>query len=111
MQCRQRLAPMGSKQWKVEVVGVKVDDVESLDAARQSMEPNEMIGQRILAFAIEAQGALTGRPQNRLGARVAAGEQCDIVPPSNQFFRQIGHHSLGAAIELRRAALIERRNL
>ena len=70
-----------------------------------------MIDKGILALGNEAQRALTWSLQNRLGPRVAAGEQRDLVPPSNQFFRQVGHDTLCAAIELRRAALVERRNL
>src|SRR5881396_3433832 len=75
------------------------------------MQGYEVIGQRILALGIEAQGALAGRLQNCFGLRVPTGEQRNLVPLSNQFFRQIRHYSLSASIQLRWAALMQRRDL
>jgi hypothetical protein len=54
VQRRQRLAPVPHKQRKVEVIGVEVDDVELVSALRQTMQRNEMIGQRVPALGIEA---------------------------------------------------------
>ena len=66
---------------------MEMDNVERRGGSHQTMQRDEVIGQGILALGIEAQGALTRRLQNRFGPRVAAGEQGDLMPPSNQFFR------------------------
>ncbi len=43
--------------------------------------------------------------------RIPAGEQRHLVAERDQFFRQPGHHALGAAIQLRRDSFGQRRNL
>ena len=55
MQRRQCLPPVPGKQRKVEVIGVEVDNVELVSALRQTMQRNEMIGQRVPALGIEEQ--------------------------------------------------------
>ena len=90
---------------------MEMDDVERIGAARDAIHHDQMVGKRILAFGIEPQRPVARRPQHRRGPRIAAGEQRHLVALTHQLFGQIGNDPLGAAIKLRRAALVQGRNL
>ena len=51
--------------------------------------------------AIEPQRARPERLELRRGARIAAGEQRDVVAERDQFLGQPMNHAFGAAIQLR----------
>src|SRR5271165_2047555 len=102
---------MACEQWEMKVVGVKVDDVECVCGARNTIERYEMIRERILALRVEPQRAFARSLQSPQRLRIATGEQGHLMPLTNEFFRQIRNHPLGAPIELWRTALVQRRNL
>jgi len=91
----------------MQVVGVEMEDIELVRAAPQAIEHDQMIDQRILATAVEPQRDLAARFQRGRGARVAAGEQRDLVPESDQFLGQVRNNPLGAAIKPRGTTLMQ----
>src|ERR1700751_1734505 len=90
---------------------MEMDDVESIHAARDMVHHNQMVGKSILAVAIEPQRLLACRPQRCCSAGVAAGEQRDLVPLMHELFCEIRHDPLSASVKLRRAAIVQGRNL
>src|SRR5215471_2703848 len=75
------------------------------------MQRDEMMGKRVFAPMVKPQCHLAGCLEDRFGPRVPAGKQGDFVALPNQLLSQIRYHPLGAAIKLRRAALVKWRNL
>src|SRR5580700_7956575 len=105
---RHGLAPEPGKRWKMQKIRMKVDDVECFGAPHDAVQHHQMMRKRILALRIEAQCAITRGPQYRPGLRVAAGKQSDLMTLPYQLFGQIRDDPLGAAVKLRRTALVQR---
>ena len=59
----------------------------------------------------EPQRLLADGYQTRFGERVAAGKKSYFVSLPYQFFCEIGDHTFGPTVELRRNTFIKRRNL
>ena len=62
--------------------------------------------QRVATIRVEPQRLGTGGFKRRLGLRIAAREQGNLMSLANQFLGQIRHHALGAAVKLRRTAFV-----
>ena len=75
------------------------------------LQHGDVVGDRIAAGAVEAQRARRAGTQPRARLRIAAGEQRHVVAELDQLFGEIGDDALGAAIEPRRDALDQRRDL
>jgi hypothetical protein len=71
---------MLSKERKMEIVGVKMDDVKGIDRLRQPIQRHKMIWQRVLALRLKAQGSRARGLQRCSGLRIATGEQSDLMP-------------------------------
>ena len=80
---------MACEQWEMKVVGVKVDDVECVCGARNTIERYEMIRERIFALRVEPQRAFARSLQSPQRLRIATGEQGHLMSLANEFFRQI----------------------
>ena len=89
-------------------IRMKMDDVECFGAPRDAVQQHQVMRKRIFASGIETQGAIAGGSQCRLGLRVAAGKQSDLMTLAYQLFGQIRDNPLGAAVKLRRTALVQR---
>ena len=72
---RHGLAPEPGKQWKMQKIGMKMDDVEGFGAPRNAVQHHQVMRQRIFASKIEAQRTAARGPQGRVGDRVAAGNR------------------------------------
>jgi hypothetical protein len=105
---RQRLAP---RQRKVDVVDVEVDRVEFVRSCKQLFEHHQVVRGLVDATPVESQRPPAGRHQPRLRHRVATREQRHLVALVHQFLGEVRHDPLGAAVALRRHALVQRRDL
>jgi hypothetical protein len=111
VQRRQRLVPAIREEREVQVVGVKVQDVELIGTAPHAIEHDQMMDERVLAVAVEPQRAAVTRFQNGRCLGITAREQSNVVPEPDQFFREIRYHALGPAVEPWRAAFVKRSDL
>ena len=78
---------------------MKMDDVEMVRLAKDQFHQPDMVRQRLAALGIAPESAFAARRQPCAGYRIAAGKQRDVVAPPYQFFRQVAHHPLRAAIQ------------
>jgi hypothetical protein len=88
-----------------------VDEVELVGALEHLRELEDMGRDRIAGVGVQAQRAVDRALQIADGLRVAAGEQCHLVPAPDQLIGERGNHPFGAAVERGRHPLIQRRNL
>src|SRR5919202_2102825 len=103
MQGRQRFVPAVGEQREVQIVGVKMDEVELAYAAPYPVQHGEMIGKRILALRIEAQSLLARRVEHRRGLGIAARKQRHVMPQAEQLLGKVEYDALRTPIVLRRA--------
>ncbi len=95
-------------------INMKMQQVKGRCIVKHLVEHHDMMDQAdqvILAFLIPTQRTRAHSHQPRLRDRIPAGVQSDLMALAHEFFRQIGHDPFGAAIVLRRHALVERGNL
>jgi hypothetical protein len=98
--------PLRGEEREVQVVGVEVQDVELVRLPPHAVEHYQMIDEWVFDAAVEPQRRVAAGDQLCAGIRVAAREQCHLVAEPNQLLRQVEHHTLGAAVELRRTAFV-----
>jgi hypothetical protein len=60
--------------------------MSNASALRTTRLSDKMIDEWIFALGTETQRPVAGRPQDRIGLRVAAGEQSDFVTLTNKLF-------------------------
>lgn len=65
------------------------------------MQYHQVVRESILTLGIKPQRPLASWSQPRLGLRISARKQRHLMPLTDQFFREIRHHTLSAAIKLR----------
>lgn len=100
------------EKWKLQQVGVEMDDVEFGRARADIVQHREMrrdIG--LERRRIEAQRLLSCGNQLRTRDRIATGEQDHVVTKLDQGIAQIGHYPFGPAVELRWHGFTQWRNL
>ena len=98
--------PLG--KWIVQIVDMKMKNVELRGAREDRFELDEMMRHRINDAFIEAERALGASHQARSRDRIAAGKKGDIVSLAHQLLGEIGDDALGTrrktAAELARRA-------
>ena len=95
----------------MKVVDVEVQDVEIVGFLKNPAHHYHVVGQGIGYIRVESQSPFTRRDKPCLGLAVSRSEQGHVMTHPNQLLGQVGNHTFRAAIKLRRAALIERRDL
>ena len=90
---------------------MKVENVELIGSPAYPVEHPQVIDERVLDLAVEPQGVIATRFQHRGRLRIAAREQRHLVSVPNQLVGDVGDDPLGATVEPRRTAFVERRNL
>jgi|SRR6516164_4864380 len=75
------------------------------------MQYHQVVRESILTLGIKPQRPLASWSQPRLGLRISARKQRHLMPLTDQFFREIRHHTLSAAIKLRWTTLTRRGDL
>jgi hypothetical protein len=88
-------------------VDVTVDDVELGEPVRDGAELGDVREERIGALGVEAQSARHARHQAPRRARVAGGEERHRVAAAHQLLGEPRHHPFGAAVQMRRDALVK----
>src|SRR5262245_7323670 len=96
---------------KGEMAHVAVDDIEVARALEHPGQFEDLEREVIPWLTVEPQGAGGGRHELRFGARVAAREEGDVVPPGHQLLGHIADDALRAPVERRGHPLVERRDL
>ena len=86
---------------------MEVDDVESVRHSQHLLDHDEVRRELIDAVGIEPQGLRNDRHELGSRAGISACEERDLVSLMNEFFGQVGHDPLGAAIVFRWNGLIE----
>ena len=93
---------------KGEVVHVAVNHVEVGGPPERHVELADGVrAQQVVRRRLQPHGALGDRHQPGRGARIAAGEQRDVVTAARELVGEIGHDALGASIAPRRHGLEE----
>ena len=100
-----------AEQREMQIVDVKMEGVEFGRAPAHLVEHDHVIGQRIPHPGIEPERLLRARYEFRRGQRVAAREQGDLVSLADQLLGEIRDDALGAAVQARRHAFDQRRDL
>ena len=93
------------------IVEVEVQEVEIGGAPVDALQHHHVQRVGVAHRAVEPQRPRPRRFELRRRHRIAAGEQRHVVTERDQFLGQPGYHPLGAAIELGRDSLGQRRNL
>jgi ABC-type microcin C transport system duplicated ATPase subunit YejF len=95
----------------MKLVDVEMQDVELIGKLANAIEHQHVIRNRIADVGIEPQ-CLRGTAHQLCGGdRIRTGKQRYVVTQPDQFICKVGYHTLGPAIELRRHALDEGRDL
>src|SRR5437868_9076747 len=95
----------------MEILDMKVNHVELRRHVGDLSEHSIMRGQRIAGTLVQAQSSFTAGDEPCTCDRVAAGEERDIMTLCDEFLRQIGNDSLGAAVTFWRHPFEKRRDL
>ena len=111
MQGRHHRVVQLPEERKMQVVDMKMQDIELGRLGHDLVKHHHVKGDRIMPFSIQPQGAVSAG--NDIGARdrVAACEQRHVVAESDELFREIGHYTLSAPVKSRGHAFNQRRNL
>src|SRR5262245_60053312 len=88
-----------------------MDDIELAGAAMNLLQHMQMRRDPVGDRSVQAHGARPIRFPICAGLRITAGKQRDVMPQCDEFFREEGYDTLGAAIEFRGNSLEQRRNL
>src|ERR1700730_12616968 len=105
---RQGLAPERGKQWKMQKIRMKMDDVEGFGAPRNAVQHHQVMWKRIFASRIETQGAIARGSPGWPRLAGATGKQVDLMTLAYQLFGQVRDDTLAPAVKLRRTALVQR---
>src|SRR5260221_3344381 len=96
---------------EVQIVDVKVDDIEFLGVAEHELQHANMMGQLIHAVLAQTEEMLGRGDQPGASNGITTGEQGYVMSLTNQLFRQVRDNPLGSTVILGRDTFIERRNL
>ncbi len=88
-----------------------MNHVEVARALADGLDQERAGGVRIVAFPSQAQRARPHGVELGFRARISAGEQGDVVTEVDRFVHEPGDHPFGAAVQLGRNALGQRRKL
>src|SRR5712691_10699718 len=107
----QARGPREPGQRKGQVADVGVDYVEVPRVLEDLGHLQDVKGQLVGGGGIEAQGARRGRHQLGPGPRIPAREEGDLMSSADELLGEIGDDALGASVERRGHALVQRRDL
>ena len=98
---------VASRQWKVQVIDVKVNHVKVMCHREHFFEHENMVSELVYALLVEPQGPGAARYQSSCGFGVSAGEKSNVVPLVHQLLGEVRNDSFSATVELRRNALVK----
>src|SRR5260370_20709973 len=100
-----------SAERKMQVIDMKMNDVELTRVLENTLQHDEMVGHLALVTFIQTQRPPARRHQPRIRLRISARKERHFVALSHQFFGGIRHHAFRSSIILRRHAFIKPRHL
>src|SRR5262245_7925019 len=100
-----------SRERKMQVIDVEMDDVKGRGFLEDLLELEKMICQPIHTSWIQSKRTLAGRDQTAFGDRVTTREQSNVMTLVDQFFSKIGNNTLGSTVAERRNAFVKWRDL
>src|ERR1700746_1339365 len=107
-----RRCPNSSQERKVQVISVKMKNIELLGLLNHQFQHSDVMSGRILdLFALQTQGGPRHGHKSCRCLRIAAGKERDLMTQSYQFLGQVRNNTLCSAIEVRRNTFKERSNL
>jgi hypothetical protein len=111
MQCRQARNLLATGKRKMQIIRMKVDEVELFRLAKDLLHHQYMMREGIDRIGVQPQRFLAGFHEVSVGYRIAARKQSDLVAQCHETFRKPGNNSFGPSIVSRRNTLIKWRNL
>src|SRR5215204_1503260 len=95
----------------MELVDMKVQDIELVRKATDTVKLEHVVGNRVVYIGIETQSH--GRATDQVSARhrISTCEQGHVMTQPDQFIGEIGDDTFGSTIESGRHALDQRRDL
>src|SRR5262245_20404820 len=111
MKCRDGGHAHSPTKWKMEVIHVEMDEIKLIGSLEDLFEHQGMAGQRFPAGIVQSRSGRPDRHKMRERFGISAGKKRHLVALSDQFLCQIRNHALGATIELRWDAFIQRSDL
>src|SRR5437762_5553859 len=90
---------------------MEMNQIELRRPLKNLLQLHHVVGHGFAAFRIEPQGPRAGGDQLRLRRGVAARKKRNFMPLRHQRFRKIRYDPLGSAVDLRRYAFKQWRNL
>src|SRR5215470_16031595 len=96
---------------EVQVVNMKMDNVEFVPVLKYLFNLMNMMGDGIPAVGIKAQSLRAEWNQVGVGQGIGTGEQCDVVALTHEFLGHPGHNPFRASVEAGRNTLVKRRHL
>lgn len=108
---RQLIQSPFPAQRKMQIVGVKVDNVKLVPVSGQLLKHQYVLRQVIPAIGIGSQRYRAARYQPCAGVRIAAGKERYSMSKTNQFLGQPRNHALGSTVSRRGNTFIEGRDL
>src|ERR1700751_6244109 len=107
-----RRCPNSSQEGKVQVISVKMKNIELQGLLNHQFQHSDVVSDRILnLFALQTQGGPRHGHESCHCLRIAAGKERDFVTLSYQFLGQVRNNTLCSAVEFRRNTFIERSHL
>ena len=112
VQRRHRTLRAMLEKRKLQRFDVEMQDVEFVRPFPDVVEHREMRGHvRFERIRVEPDGLVPHGNQARLGRRICAGEERDVVPELNQSIGKICNDPLSAPVQPGRSRLVQRRDL
>jgi hypothetical protein len=110
MQGGERVEAELAHAGEMQVINVEVQHVELGGEVDHVLHHGDVVRHGVVAPRIEPQPARRHGVQPRRGHGIGGGEQGDVLAHVHQRLGKVRHHPLGTAIELRRHALVQRRD-
>src|SRR5580692_632995 len=107
MERRQVRPPQGFRDQEVQIVDVKMNDVEASAFREQLLEHHSVVGERTSKLGFESKRASAARPELRTRLRITGRKQNDLMPERDELFRQIVNDTLCSAVRLARDAFVQ----
>ena len=111
VQRREKRRGKPAEHRQVQAIDVEMHHVERAGILRQALQHHDLVGERRAARLVEAQRLRAAGAQLGARLRIAARVERHIVAQRHQLLGQIGDDALGPAIEFRRHAFGQGRNL
>ena len=99
MHCRDGGTGMQPQERQMNVIEMKMHNVELRYSVKDVIEHQHYERQRVLTRLIEPERRWAGRNQSSACDGIAAGEECNLMSLPDKFFREIRDDALSSAVQ------------